>query len=112
VEYSIKKHKDLVSSFQRFITYGYADHHLEQLFIDVYNQFPGVWERHCYLSVNFISAIREDDKKRWMTIGTEIFNLIMPLARDFDSRLLELIPQEIRSKFEIEEKDSKIVKWT
>lgn len=49
----------------------------------------------------------------YMQLGKEIFNLIMPLAEDIDSRLTELIPQEILTLFQIDkDEEGRIIGWT
>lgn len=48
-----------------------------------------------------------DDEENKEFCGAQIFNLIMPFAKNFDPRLLNMIPKETLDKFKIEYEDDK-----
>jgi hypothetical protein len=46
-----------------------------------------------------------DDEENKELLGAQIFNLIMPFAKNFDPRLLNMIPKETLDKFRIDYED-------
>ena len=53
------------------------------------------------LSIQYHHFGEVSDYERQDAIGLEIFNLMIPYAQHFDSRLLHWIPSEILDKFQI-----------
>lgn len=47
------------------------------------------------LAIQYNHFVELGDEENQESIGTEIFNLIMPFAQQVDSRLLKWIPNEV-----------------
>jgi len=64
--------------------------------------YQEIYSYYHNLAMSYNFAQHQEDEEKQEVFGTQIFNLIMPLAQKIDPKLLKLIPKETLDKFKIE----------
>lgn len=80
----------------------FDDPEQEQVFTDFMINYQEVYSIYHNLAINYTYAQTQEDEEKQEMLGTQIFNLIMPLAQKIDPKLLNLIPKETLEKFKID----------